>query len=243
MSTTQVRPAPTPPSSATPVPSISVAATIAPVDSRIAAHLPPMIGMGPLVAPKVPANLNDLCLDPTLLHDLALKLAHSVSSFTTEWASQCLRLPIQIVSTIYEYLQQQQFVEILGQPDRFSYRYTITDRGREWCRRLLEVSGYVGPAPVSLKAYTAMLQWQATRQPGVNLESVRRALDWLVLSGDAVEIAAMAASSGRSLFLFGPPGNGKTSLARSLHSVILGDLWIPHCVCIENHIIRIYDRQ
>lgn len=207
------------------------------------ANLPPMVMLGQLPAPKVPVSLSDTGLDPTLLHDLTLKLAHSVSTFTTEWASAQLRLPIQIVGAILEYLRQQKFVEVLGESDAFTYRFSITERGREWCGRLLEVSGYVGPAPVPLKSYAAMLQWQAARQPPVTLEAVRAALEWLVMPSEATEIAAMAAASGRSLFLFGPPGNGKTSLARSLHNIVQGDMWIPHCLCIDNHIIRIFDRQ
>ena len=65
----------------------------------------------------------------------------------------------------------------------------------------------------------------------------------LVLPDEAVEVASLAASSGRSLFLFGPPGNGKTSLGRMLHGVLEGELWIPHCISVESNIIRIFDPQ
>src|SRR5262249_25625126 len=156
--------------------SISATSAATPMMGPAFANLPPMVQVGQLAAPKAPQAIEDTGLEPTLLQDLALKLAHSVSSFTTEWAAQQLRLPQQIVASIYDYLEKQHLLEVLGQTDAFTYRYTITQRGRDWCKRLLEVSGYVGPAPVSLKAYTAMLQWQTMRQATVTLDAVRRAL-------------------------------------------------------------------
>jgi len=72
---------------------------------------------------------------------------------------------------------------------------------------------------------------------------VANALSSLVLPPQVVEVASLAAASGRSLFLFGPPGNGKTSLGRLLHKVMQGELWIPNAISVESNIIRIYDPQ
>jgi predicted ATPase with chaperone activity len=177
-----------------------------------------------------------------VLTDLALKLCNTVPRLTSEWAAQQLRLPLGIVDKIFWQLRDDLLLEILGQ-DSGNFRYSITQRGRDYARRLLEISGYVGPAPVSLEAYAAMLEWQVAKQGRPTLESVRGALGALVLPDEAVEVASLAASSGRSLFLFGPPGNGKTSLGRMLHGVLEGELWIPHCISVESHIIRIFDPQ
>ena len=97
-------------------------------------------------------------------------------------------------------------------------------------RRLLEVSGYIGPAPVSLEAYTAMIEWQLARAPEVTREHVAASLSELVLPEEDALLAGLAASSGRSLFVFGPPGNGKTTLGRLIHRALPGDIWIPHCI-------------
>ena len=82
----------TPTTAAAPPPTIVNPAAHPP---RVTAHLPALISLGQVAAPKVPGNIHDTGLEPALLHDLTLKLAHSVATFTTEWASQCLRLPIQ----------------------------------------------------------------------------------------------------------------------------------------------------
>jgi hypothetical protein len=206
-------------------------------------NMPALGKYGDLIVPRAPSAMEDTGLEPALLHDLALKLAHSVATFTTEWAAEQLRLPLHMVSEMYSYLQQQQFIEILGQTEQMTYRYAISERGRQWCKRLLEISGYIGPAPVSLRSYTAMLQWESARQPSVTLNAVQQALAPLVLPSEAIEVAALAASAGRSLFLFGPPGNGKTTLARGMHAVVQGEIWIPFCINVEHHIIRLFDRQ
>src|SRR5262249_6958352 len=140
-------------------------------------------------------------------------------------------------------LREDRLLEVLGQAGPFGYRYGITQRGRERAARLFEVSGYVGPAPVSLAAYTALLEWQLAQMPLVSPEQVRAALAGLVLPPQTEDLAGLAVSSGRSLMLSGPPGNGKTSLGRLLHDAQRGDLWVPHCVGIDSTIIRVFDPQ
>ena len=134
-------------------------------------------------------------------------------------------------------------VEPLGQLGPFNLRYTITQRGRERVGRLMEICGYLGPAPVSLEAYTALLEWQIAHSPRVLAADVRSALADLVLTPEALQLAGLAVSSGRSLFVFGPPGNGKTTLGRMLHAALKGELWIPYCISVESDIIRFFDPQ
>ena len=206
-------------------------------------HLPGMSKVGNVMVPTPPATPDATGIDPGLLGDLALKLANTVPRLTSAWASQQLCLPISVIEKIFWQLREDQLLEVTGADGPLSYRYAITQRGREFARRLSEISGYVGPAPVSLESYAAMLEWQVARQVEVNEEKVRLAVQSLVLPRETIEVAAMAASSGRSLFLFGPPGNGKTSLGRLMHDVLEGELWIPYCIAVENNIIRIFDQQ
>jgi predicted ATPase with chaperone activity len=107
----------------------------------------------------------------------------------------------------------------------------------------MEICAYVGPAPVSLRAYGAMLRWQFAQTPQVKPEHVTAALAGLVLDTKAAQLAGLAVSSGRSLFVYGPPGNGKSSLGRQLHGALPGDYWIPYCINVGNTVIRVFDEQ
>jgi hypothetical protein len=212
-------------------------------DGDLPAHLPPFIATGDEQAPKAPTDTRDTGVSPAILRDLALKTAYTVPQFTTEWAARQLRLTQQLAGELLEQLRNDHLLEILGSSGPFGFRYTISGRGRERAARLLEISGYIGPAPVSLEAYTAMIEWQLARASEVTREHVDAALSGLVLQDEDTLLAGLAATSGRSLFLFGPAGNGKTSLGRLLHNALHGDLWVPHCIGIEESIIRIYDPQ
>src|SRR5262245_8115112 len=119
----------------------------------------------------------------------------------------------------------------------------MTEQGREHAVRAMETCGYIGPAPVRLDAYAAMLRWQFASSPPVKPEHVVSALSGLVLSPKAAQLAGLAVSSGRSLFVYGPPGNGKSSLGRQIHAALQGDYWIPHCVSVGESVIRLFDKQ
>ena len=207
-------------------------------------HLPRMIRAGSGLAPAAPASPEETGLDGWVLSDLVMRLASTVPHLTTDWAARELCLPQALLERIFWQLKEDQFIEILGQVDELNYRYASTSRGREYAKRLLEISGYVGPAPVSLEAYTAMLDWQTAQRGAAHFDDVRRTIgQTLVLPEPTVEVAALAASSGRSLFVFGPPGNGKTSLGRAIASTIRGEIWIPYCIDVDGSVIRIYDRH
>jgi hypothetical protein len=206
-------------------------------------HLPKMIAIGDVAAPAAPMKVADTGLDGLLVQELALKAAATVPQFNTEWAARKLHLPQQLLGDVLEQLRVDHLLDVLGQAGPFGYRYAITQRGRETADRLLEISGYVGPAPVSLAAYVAMIECQLARTVPPTVEQVAEATASMVLTDEAQLMAGLAASSGRSLFVFGPAGNGKTTLGRQLHSALSGDIWIPHCINIDSNIIRIFDGQ
>jgi predicted ATPase with chaperone activity len=193
--------------------------------------------------PAAPLTSRDTGIDGVTLSDLALRLAYTVSQFNTEWAARRLHLPQALVGELLEGLRTELLLEVLGEAGPFGYRYSMSGRGRERASRLFDTCGYVGPAPVSLAAYTEMIHWQTDRAPVISPAQVRGVLDELVLPEQVLELAGLAVSSGRSLFLHGPPGNGKTSLSIALHRALKGEFWIPHAITVEGTIIRVFDAQ
>ena len=123
-------------------------------------HLPSLIKLGNAMVPAAPASLNAMGIPPSVLTDLALKLAQTMPRFTSDWAASQLCLSIGVIEKLFWALREEQLIEILGQEGPLNYRYAITQRGREFARRLVEVCGYIGPAPVSLENYAALLEWQ-----------------------------------------------------------------------------------
>ena len=129
------------------------------------ANLPSMISLGDGFAPAAAVDLRATGLSPLTLSNLVLKAAYTVPQFTTEWAARRLHLPQALVGDVLEQQRTEHLLEVLGQAGPFGYRYGITNRGRERADRLMEVSGYVGPAPVSLESYNAMMEWQLAQFP------------------------------------------------------------------------------
>jgi predicted ATPase with chaperone activity len=194
-------------------------------------------------APAAPADLAGTGIAPEVLADLVLKFANASPTFTADDAARCVSLPRGVVGDLLEDLRRDKLVEILGEASPFNYRFAITDRGRTRAAHLLQICGYIGPAPVPLEAYAASLEWQLAQCAPITGARVEAALAELVLPADVVEIAGLAAAAGRSLFLYGPPGNGKTTLGHVLHGAFDGNIWIPHCIGVGSEVICVYDAQ
>jgi predicted ATPase with chaperone activity len=154
-----------------------------------------------------------------------------------------LHLSVALTRELLEKLSFDGLVEQLWQTSQASSHYKITEHGLEHAGRLVEICGYIGPAPVHLESYSAMLRWQFANSPQVQPENVVNALSGLVLPPKAAQLAGLAVSSGRSLFIYGPPGNGKSSLGRQIHAALQGDCWIPYCLSVGETIIRLFDEQ
>jgi hypothetical protein len=200
-----------------------------------------MIETAAALAPPAPANLSDLGVDRSVVSDLALRAAFLLRQFTTEGMAQRLHLPHAVAAELLESLRAELLLDVLGAAGPFGYRYAISNRGRELSKRLHEITSYVGPVPVSLETYTESLVGQAARFPEVTPERVDQCLEGLIIRPEDQALAGLAASSGRSLFIFGPPGNGKTTLGRLLHEVRTGEIWIPYCIEVDGQIVRVFD--
>jgi hypothetical protein len=191
--------------------------------------------------PPVPTTAEGSGLDFGFLTDLALKTVYADTSCTTQRAAQRLALPVGVVDTLLQHLYREHFIEIRETISLQNRRYAMLDRGWERVRRLLDLNAYIGAAPVSLKAYTTMVDRQEKLRPPVIHAAIRAALGSLVLPDSTLQLLGVVANSRRSLFITGAPGNGKTSIARALHSALVGDIWIPRAIEVDGNIINMFD--
>ena len=182
-------------------------------------------------------------MDEDVLTGLVVKLGSIASRFTTEWVSQRLHLSPALTSEILGRLVHAGSFQQTLKTSQTSAHYKITEGGLQHASRLMDLCGYVGPAPVDLKSYASMLHWQFANTPPVLPEHVASALSGLVLSPKVMDLAGLAVSAGRSLFVYGPAGNGKSSLARQIHAALPGDYWIPYCISVSDTVIRLFDAQ
>jgi hypothetical protein len=206
-------------------------------------HLPPMGRLGDLRCPRAPQTIGEAGLEDGTLTDLAVKFAAAINRFTADWLAERMHVTPALAADVAMQLATEGLIEETMMTSGGRPMHRVTERGRRHAERAMEVCGYLGPAPVSLEAYSAMLRWEFARTPEVKPEHVTAALSGLVLNPRAVQMAGLAVSSGRSLFVYGPSGNGKSSLGRQIHTALRGDFWIPHCVAIRNSVIRLFDEQ
>ncbi len=214
--------------------------------SRSAAPPPSPASAGPdkFVPPPV-TRVEDTGLTLTYLADLTLKILYNSGNLTGFRMAEMLTLPFNgIVDDILEHLKKEKTVEVKGSGGigEGAYQYAITGAGIARAREAMSRNEYAGPAPVPIQSYNTAIVKQSAARVQVTQRTMRHTLSHLVMSDKTLARIGPAANSGTSLFLFGAPGNGKTSIARSIGRMILGDdMYIPYAVDVDGQIIKIFD--
>ncbi len=196
------------------------------------------------VPPPV-SRVEDTGLSQLWLQDLALKILYFRGYLTGFNIAEAMALPFAgLVDQILDALKKEKFVEVKTQMGfgEGSYQYAITGAGIARAREALERSQYAGPAPVPLAVYNDAIRRQSRGRPTVHPRAMRQALVDLVLSETTFNRIGPAVNSGTSIFLYGPPGNGKTSIARAIGRMILEeDMFIPFAIDIDGQVVKLYD--
>ena len=191
--------------------------------------------------PKSPETLEDTRLSSEEIERLILKFLLAKGSATGRAISAHIRIPFNIVDTILKQLKQDQLVLFKGAAQMGDYDFAITDLGRERARRYAEECTYFGAAPVTLADYLKAMEVQSIGKQEVTEEELREAFSDLIISDSMFEKLGPAINSGRGMFLFGEPGNGKTSIAERVTQCFGSTIWIPRALGIDGEIIRLYD--
>jgi predicted ATPase with chaperone activity len=193
-----------------------------------------------------PQSTEDLQVPQSLLFDILLRLLYNEGNVNFRRMAQVTRVPT-VLPAILEWLRGEHLVEIsqastsLG---HLNYVYKLTDGGEERARDAMERSAYVGPFPVPVHYYNHAMELQTASLRSVEVEQVREALKDLVLPDDFHRRIGPAVNSGASLFLYGPSGNGKTTIAQKMAALIAGTdpIWLPYTLTAGGQIIQIHDR-
>jgi predicted ATPase with chaperone activity len=195
--------------------------------------------------PRTPTSIKETELGLGFLSDLALKIMYFEGSLTGYELADRMKLPYPgVVDQALEFLKREKLVEVKGAGGfaEAAYQYAISLKGRAMGREALDRSQYAGPAPVTLDTYTRASHRQPLGEVVIHQRGMRQALSHLVIGEDAFAQLGPAINSGRSVFLFGHPGNGKTAIAESIGDMILGEaMYIPHAIEIGGQVIRIFD--
>jgi len=196
--------------------------------------------------PAMLRSLEETGLSLSFLSELVLKvLYYRGGGISGLDISEAVKLPfVGVLEPVLEFLKREKFCEVTGTGGfgESSYQYAISEKGSDKARELLERNMYVGPAPVTLEQYRQAMSVQALKQVTVQSRDIQQAFAHLVLSQYTLEQIGPAANSGRSIFLFGPPGNGKTSVAEAIGSLVMKDaLYIPYAIEVEGQVIKVFD--
>ena len=195
-------------------------------------------------APLAPATPEETGLSPALIADLTLKLLYQRGPTTASDLSQALCLPLgRILQPVLDFLKIEHQIEVKGGTGitSSSFFYSLSAKGIDRAKEALARNGYIGPAPVPLAAYAARVRAQSIGDVHVSMNQLRKALEALVLPERTIRQLGPAINSGRSIFLFGPPGTGKSTIAKTLASILRGSIVLPYAIVIDDQIIRVYD--
>ena len=202
----------------------------------------PDIGTVQPTPPPPPATIAETGLHPDTLAQLLLKTLVAGEASGTGLSDK-LRLPYSVLESLLQHARVEKLIEVRGAAGTGSagYRYILTDLGRDRANQFLDVSRYVGPAPVPLAQYNAYVRACMASRPFVDRHTLSRGFENLIVNKAMLDQLGPAVNSGKSLFLYGAPGNGKTVIAEGIGRALGTEMFVPFAIDVDGQTITMYD--
>ncbi|MBZ0308088.1 MAG: ATP-binding protein, partial [Anaerolineae bacterium] len=195
--------------------------------------------------PPAMRSAEDTGLNMGILTDLAIKTIYYAGYINAQEVANRMKLPFTgVVDRVLEILKREKWIEVRGQSgiSEASFEYMISEKGSSKAREVLERSLYAGACPVTLPQYIYAMKAQARQKTYVTRETIQKLLEGLTFDQEVMDRIGPAVNSGKAVFMHGPPGNGKTTLASRVGRAVLGeDIWIPYAVDVDGQVIRLFD--
>jgi hypothetical protein len=189
-----------------------------------------------------PSTIAETGLNPDTLAQLMLKTLVAGETSGTQLADK-MRLPYSVLDTLIQHARVEKLIEVRGTGGAGSagYRYVLTDLGRDRAMQFLDLNRYVGPAPVPLSQFNAYVRASMAARPWIDRGILSNGFSELVVNQDMYDHLGPAVNSGKSLFLYGAPGNGKTVIAQGIGRALGSEMHIPHAIDVDGQTITMYD--
>ncbi len=193
-----------------------------------------------------PEECDTLCeagISEALLESLVYKLLYARGKEAGRGVARALGTPGKPTLEMLAWLKQQQLVYYKDSATMGDFFYALTDAGRDRARKYIEECAYVGPCPVPLDYYIESVKQQTIATEAPRISELHQAFNDLLISKQMMSKLGPAINSGRGLFLYGFPGNGKTSIAERITHCFGTGVWVPHAIIVDGEIIKFYDPE
>lgn len=198
-----------------------------------------------ITPPAAPANLDDTGLSLSLMRDILMKTMYRMSLNMVSDIAQVVCLPFAQVQQLMDDARRERLVEAMGTLNATATSaemgFQLTDAGRNYAKSALSISEYIGAMPVPLEKYAEQVRRQSIRNIKISRERLMGAMGDLILPEGLLSNLGPAVTSGRSILLYGPPGNGKSAISNGIRDALGDQIFVPRAIVHAGQVIAVYD--